>query len=305
MPVVVEDQLDRHEAADQVAGLGRDDGDRREEGVAEDVPADHRPPRQPLEDRRPRVVRIQRFHRARPRHARHVAEEDEDEAERRQDQVFDLREDACARRRLRGRREHVEPEPEDEDSHHRPDELGDGRGRETADGDGPVGRPPFVERGQDAAEDPERHDDQEGKQGELGRVPERRADHLLDRAAEGVRLAQVALEDPGHPVAVAEPGAAGRCRAPRSAPRRSRVPRTGPRMLRATSPGSTCAGDEDDHAQQPERDEGERDPPEDEASHGGPQVVLRISLRGPPGSRRSGPFRSARPRRRFFVAARW
>ena len=58
----------------------------------------------------------------------------------------------------------------------------------------PRGGPPH------AAEDPERDDEQEGDEGELRRVPERRSDHLVHRAAKGVGLAQVALDDPGHPV---------------------------------------------------------------------------------------------------------
>ena len=47
--VVVEDQLDRDETAEEVADLRRDDRDRREQRVAQHVPPDHRPARQALE----------------------------------------------------------------------------------------------------------------------------------------------------------------------------------------------------------------------------------------------------------------
>ena len=65
-----------------------------------------------------------------------------------------------------------------------------------ADGDQPVGGPTLVQRRSHPTQDPERHDEQEGEERELGRVPERRPDHLVDRSPEGVRLARVTLEDP-------------------------------------------------------------------------------------------------------------
>ena len=50
--VVAEQRLDDDQAADQVAGLGRDHGDRRQQRVAQHVAADHHAARQALERRR-------------------------------------------------------------------------------------------------------------------------------------------------------------------------------------------------------------------------------------------------------------
>ena len=95
---VVEERLDDDEAADQVAGLRRDDGDRRQERVAQDVPADDGAPRQPLEHGGARVVGVERLDRAGPRDPGDVAEEHDHERQRGQEEVLELREEARARR---------------------------------------------------------------------------------------------------------------------------------------------------------------------------------------------------------------
>ena len=68
-PRIVEELLDHDEAADQVADLRRNDRDRREECVAQDVSAHHRPYAQALQHRSARVVGAERLDRARSRHA--------------------------------------------------------------------------------------------------------------------------------------------------------------------------------------------------------------------------------------------
>jgi hypothetical protein len=61
-----------------------------------------------------------------------------------------------------------------------------------------------VERRHDSAQDPEGDDEEEGEQGELGRVAEGRADDVRDRPALGVRLAEIALDEARDPVAIAD-----------------------------------------------------------------------------------------------------
>src|SRR5690242_59011 len=87
---VVEQGLDHDQAADQVSGLGRDDRDRGEQRVAQDVPPDHGRPGQSLEDRRPGVVRVQRFDGPRPGHPGDVPEQHEDQRDGGQDQMPEL-----------------------------------------------------------------------------------------------------------------------------------------------------------------------------------------------------------------------
>ena len=84
---------------------------------------------------------------------------------------------SCGRVRAHG--EEVEPEPEDEDQHDPRNELGDDREREPADRDDTVDGAGRVERRDDAAEDRERHDEDEGEHGELERVAERGPDSSL------------------------------------------------------------------------------------------------------------------------------
>ena len=87
---VVEQLLDHDEPADQVAGLGGDDGDRREQRVAQHVPPDHYPAGQPFEGGCAHVIGVERLDRARPGHAGDVAEEDEHERDGGKDQVLQL-----------------------------------------------------------------------------------------------------------------------------------------------------------------------------------------------------------------------
>ena len=56
--LVVEQRLHHHQAADQVAGLGGDDGDRRQQRVAQHVPPDHHRSLQALQRRGARVVGV-------------------------------------------------------------------------------------------------------------------------------------------------------------------------------------------------------------------------------------------------------
>src|ERR1700689_3701349 len=73
-PLVVEQRLHHHQAADQVPGLGRDDRDGGQQRVPQDVPADDREPRQALQDRGTRVVGVQRLDGPRPGHTGNVPE---------------------------------------------------------------------------------------------------------------------------------------------------------------------------------------------------------------------------------------
>ena len=84
----------------------------------------HGPARQPLEERGPRVVGVERLDRAGPRDARDVAEEEDDERERGEEEVLELRQEAAPVGRVRADREEVEPEREDEDQDDPGDELG-------------------------------------------------------------------------------------------------------------------------------------------------------------------------------------
>ena len=89
---------------------------------------------------------------------------------------------------------------EDQDQDDAGDELGhDGR-RQAADGDDPVDRLARVQRRDHAAQDAERHDDDERQERELERLRHGGRDQVADRALEGERGAEVAVQD------VADPG---------------------------------------------------------------------------------------------------
>ena len=166
------------EAADQVADLGGDDRDRRQQRVAQHVAADDRPLRQALEDRGAGVVGVERLDRPGARHARDVAEEHEDEAERRQRSGTRSasaapapsggrsghRQDARARARRPGSRSTAHTNSGIAVAERPPTEIS------------AVARLPSLQRGDHAAEDPERHDEHERQTGELGGVQQRGPD---------------------------------------------------------------------------------------------------------------------------------
>ncbi len=89
-PLVVEEELDGDEPAEEVADLDGDDGDRRQERVAQHVLADHDGGRQALEVRGSRVVGVERLDHACAGDASDVAEEDDAERHRREQEVLDL-----------------------------------------------------------------------------------------------------------------------------------------------------------------------------------------------------------------------
>ena len=164
--VVVEDELDRDEAAEEIADLSRDDGDRGQEEFRRTWRRMTVRRGRALEDGGARVVGVEGLDRSGSRHAGDVAEEDEDEAECREEQVLHLGEEAGARRGLSRHWEDVEPDAEDHDPEHGPDELGDGSRREAAEGDDAVARLPLERRG-NAADDRDQDDDQEGERASL------------------------------------------------------------------------------------------------------------------------------------------
>ena len=82
--LVVEEDLDGDEAADEVPDLHRDDRDRRRERVAEHVLAHDDARGEALEVRGPRVVAVERLDHTGPRDARDVSEENEGQRQRRQ-----------------------------------------------------------------------------------------------------------------------------------------------------------------------------------------------------------------------------
>ena len=97
-PVVVEDLLDRDDPAEQVADLDRDDGDRRDQRVAQHVAAHRLARRQALHRGGPRVVGLEDVDRPGACHARDVAEVHDGHRHRRHEQVADLRRDVRVRR---------------------------------------------------------------------------------------------------------------------------------------------------------------------------------------------------------------
>ncbi len=220
-----------------------------------------------LEERGARVVGVERLDRAGPRHAGDVAEQHEDEAERGQQQILDLGEEAGVPRRLGRHGQDVEPEAEDHDHEHGPDELRDGGRGQTAHRDHAVTKAPLFQRRGDATQDPDRHDDHEREQRELRRVLERRPEQVADGSPERVGVAEIALEHAADPVAVLD---------------EDRPVRTellvelvdgllvgeGAEDRAADVAGEQLGGDEDDHAQQDERDECEPESSEEEPCHG-------------------------------------
>ena len=171
--VVAEQELDDDEPADQVAGLRGDHRDRRQQRVAQHVAADHHAARQALERRRPRVVGLERLDRPDAGHARDVAEQDQHQRDHRQDQVLQRGEEPRARRRGGRHRQPLEPDREDQDQDDPRHELGHGQGRLPDDRDRPVERLAELQRGEHAADDAQRHDDDEREHRELQRPPQR------------------------------------------------------------------------------------------------------------------------------------
>ena len=194
-PRVLEEVLDHHQTADEVADLGGDDGDRREQRVAEDMAAHDGRCRQPLQERRARVVRLERLDHPGPRDARDVAEEDEGEADRGQEQVPDLRQDPGAVRPRRGDRQRVHPDAERDQQEDAGDELGDHREREPDDGDAAVGSATRPQPRDDAPEHAERDAERERDRGELERAPQSRAEQRAHRNLLGERGAEVPVQD--------------------------------------------------------------------------------------------------------------
>ena len=94
--LVVEEELDGDEPAEQVADLDGDDRDRRRQRVPQHVLADDDGGREPLEVRRSRVVGVERLDHAGARDAGDVPEQDDAERHRGQQQVLDLRQRARA-----------------------------------------------------------------------------------------------------------------------------------------------------------------------------------------------------------------
>jgi len=124
--------------------------------------------------------------------------------------VLDLRQDARSGRRLGSDGQEVEAECEHDDEDDRPHELRDDGGRQPAHRDEAVAQASFLQRGDDSAEDPERHDEQEGQEGELGGLLERGADDVAYGPPLRVGLAEVSLRDPADPVDVPDDDAAVR-----------------------------------------------------------------------------------------------
>ena len=223
--------------------------------------------RQALDHRRAGVVGVQCLDRARTRHAGDVAEEHEDEGQRRQQEVLDLGEDAGAVRRLRGGGQQPQPQREDEDEDRRPHELGHRRGREAAHGDQPVGGAALLHGGVDAADDPERDDDDERQDRQLERRLQRGPDDVRDRLARGDRGPEVAGDEAAQPVQVLHDQRAVGAELLVELVDRGLIGE-GAEDAPADVAGEHLGGEEDEHAQQQQRDQPVQRAPENEPSDG-------------------------------------
>ena len=198
--------------------------------------------RQALEDRRARVVGVERLDRARAGHPRDVAEQHEHERERRQEQVLDLRRASPAPGGQRGRRPAARPATSRRTTISR-------TMPQTNSGIAVADRPPTeMTRSAglpacSAANTPpriaERHDDDERQHRELERVRQRRRARRDDRPLEGERACR------GRRAGVADPVEyCGQQRLVGAELLVERVDRLGERTARGsprpTLPGSTC-----------------------------------------------------------------
>ena len=143
------------------------------------------------------------------------------------------------------------------------------------------GAPRLEGRG-NAAEHRDRDDDQEGEEGELGRVSERWPEEVSDGPVERVRVAEIALEDAADPVSVLDEDRAVRAELLVELVDGLLI-RERPEDRAADVAGKKLRGDEENHAQEEERDERQPESPEEESCDrrllpGGP----RTAFRGPP-----------------------
>ena len=121
----------------------------------------------------------------------------------------------------------------------------------------------LVQRGDDPAEDRERHDEHEGDERELGRVLSAVPSRSLTGLPESIGVAEVARQDAADPVEVLRRGAGGSVPSSSfSVVDRLLVGERARGCARPTLPGQHLRAEEDDEAQEPERDEPEPEPPE-------------------------------------------
>ena len=268
-PLVVEQVLDGDEAADEVPDTGR-----RSTAIVGSSAfrstcfADDDGGRQPFEVRGPRVVAVERLDHPGPRDPRDVAEEDERQRERGQEQVLRPASSRFAPGlSLRRHRQPAEPDREDEDEHDPRHEVRHRGDREAERRDPLVGRPPVAEPGDHAAEDRERHEDHEGDERELERVLERGPEQVPRRHLLRQRRAEVAVQD------ARSPSPCTATTSDRFVPSCSLSASTdswvanGPSTARPTLPGRMLDDREDDHAEQDQRDQREADALDEEAGH--------------------------------------
>ena len=115
-----------------------------------------------------------------------------------------------------------------------------------------------------AAEHRDRDDDQEGEEGELGRVSERRPEEVTDGPVERVRVAEIALKDAADPVSVLDDDRPVRAEL---------LVELVDRLLsreRAEDRATDVAGEklrrgEENHAEEEQRDERQPESPEEES----------------------------------------
>ncbi len=137
-------------------------------------------------------------------------------------------------------------------------------------GDDPVDSGVASQRGDDAAEDRERDDDDERDRGELHRVDEGVAEQLADGHVVGERVSEVSVEKPREPVPVLREDRAVGAELVVQVLDRGLVGEGA-----EDAPGDVArehlGADEDEHAQEKKRDEGEAESFEQEPSHHPPE----------------------------------
>jgi len=236
------------------------------------VAADNRVSGKPFQIRRPCVIRVERLDDSGPGDSRDIAEQHDRERHCRECEVPDLGQRSRTRFPLRGDWEPAEPDREDEDQHESRHELGDDGKRKSDDGDPAIGRPPDAQAGEDAAEDPERDDDQKREHGKLHGVDERGLDDVPDRRLRrGERVTEVSSHDPTQPVDVLDD--CGSVRAVLVVVCRHRLfGGVRPEHRASHVAGQELRGREDDRAEEEERDQREARALEDVACDGGSAV---------------------------------
>ena len=238
--------------------------------------ADHHAARQALERRRSRVVGVERLDGARAGHPRDVAEQDQHQRDHRQDQVLQLGEETRARRARWPRPAASRARPRTRRSGRSPT-----RTRARSAPTGPttlivrsIGLPTFS-ADDDAAEDPERHDDHEREQRPASASGRARSSGSA-RSAPGT-----GSTSPGEVLIQFQYWVSSGLSTPSwwSSAWTALGAASGPRIERAGIAGQDLAEHEHDHAQDPQRDQRQPEPLEDEPASCPPRPLMRRLVR--------------------------